>query len=135
MKNIEVRDAANCCDRKGAVVRAYKDRLCFKIGDTTDTEIALHSRGLFGEFCSERRILNAVDRLIKAVFFAVNSHTGAACAEVGVIVNTVKKVENAILFGCYAKITAHTVITFLSRDSMYEISFEKYILIITKKVR
>ena len=47
--------------------------------------------------------------LVKAGLRAVNRHARAACAEVGVVINTEKKVENAVSLRCCAEKTAHKI--------------------------
>ena len=58
---------------------------------------------------AERSVFNVVNGLVKAGLRAVNRHARAACAEVGVVINAEKKVENAVSLRCCAEKTAHKI--------------------------
>ena len=83
-------DFSDRCNTEGAVMRTDEDRLCFIVGNATDTVFAEHFVGFLFEFGSEGCIFNIVDGFVEAVFLAVNSHARTAGSEVRVIVYTVK---------------------------------------------
>ena len=106
---IGVIDLADGRNGEGAVMRTHQNRLCFIIGDAADAERAVHRLRFRCKLRAERSVFNVVNGLVKAGLRAVNRHARAACAEVGVVINAEKKVENAVSLRCCAEKTAHKI--------------------------
>ena len=88
-------DLADRRDRVGAVMRAHDQRLGIVVGDAADAQVPLHGDGFFLELGAERRVLDVVDRTVKALP-APRRQARAARAQMRMVVRAEKQVENAL---------------------------------------
>ena len=87
---IKVVDLADCRDCKAAQMRLNQQRLRLEVGNTSDTEIALHLVDIPLKLGAERGIFDVVDCTVKAAL-AVSCHAAASCAEMRMVINAIKK--------------------------------------------
>ena len=105
-KCVEILNAPDGGNRKIAEVGTNNQRLGFGVGNTADTEIAVHFVDIAFKLGAERCVFNVVNRAFKSLF-AVNRHTAAARAEVRMVIGSEKQVKHTVTLGRYAKKTTH----------------------------
>ena len=72
--------------------------LGFVIGNAADAQVAFHMPKVFVKFGTKRSVFDIVDRPVKSFFSVVNGHSGAAGAEMGMVVCSEKQVKDTIFF-------------------------------------
>ena len=85
----------NC---KGPMVGTHQKRLGFIIGNTPNPKIPFHLVHILIKLCTKGCIFNIVNCPVKALFLAVNRHTGPSCPQVGMIIRAEEQIKHTILF-------------------------------------
>ena len=105
---LAVIDLSDRCDRIGAVMGADDQRLRFIIADTADAESSLHLHKVLFKLGSEIGTLDIMNCAVKSLFPIIHRHTGPSCAEVGMIIRSIKQIKDDVFTQCCAKKSTHT---------------------------
>ena len=91
LKLIHIVDFGHRHDRKAAKMGIHHDRLCIRVTDDANTDIALEFTDSFSEFCPEIGILYVMDRAVKNIIMHSN-HTASFRSQVRMIVYAIKQI-------------------------------------------
>ena len=94
---IHVIDLADSGDSVCSVMGPYNQRLCFKIRNAADAQVALHVMDIIVKLGTERRVFNVVDGTVKAVF-SIHRQSGPAGSQMGMVIRAEKQIKYAIFF-------------------------------------
>ncbi|MPM52698.1 hypothetical protein SDC9_99459 [bioreactor metagenome] len=106
-KLLNIVDAADGRDGKGADCRADEHRLRLHVADAADAEVACKLYGVGFEFRAEGGVLNIMNGPLKAAVRVIDDHAAAAGAEMRMVIGSEKYVIYAVFLGSYAKISSH----------------------------
>ena len=122
-----VDDGTDGCDGICAQVRTNQQGLGVVVGNTADAGYtAFEFVQITFKFCTEGCVFDVMDFALEAFFLAVQSHTAFFCTQVGMVVYAKENIQNAVIFTCYAKETAHDVPPIMYRKRLI-IVFQKHI--------
>ena len=94
---VQVVDFGHRSDGKLAEMRVHHNRLCIRVADDANADVAGEFAQLVAELRAEIRILDVVDRTVKK-FAVVGHHTSTFGAQMRVIVNAIEQVLDASVF-------------------------------------